>query len=376
MSTVLILSASTGNGHNQAANSLKNELEASGYSVHITDPLREEGKMMDTLIEEGYELLAARMPKVYGKMYKISDYNKLINKGVGNFLKITLRRTIFKLIQQYQPDLLISTHPFYVNVVSYLKAKGKTDLPYIAVVTDYMAHRFYVNKYVDAYIVGSNYTKDTLIEKGAVAANIYNYGIPIRKEFSQPRQAPKDDIFTLLIMGGSMGLSYMKKCLKSLLHNKHEFRVFVVCGNNAKLKDELEAKFSGHRKGKEIIVYGFCPNIPELMDQSDVIITKPGGLTATEAINKNIPMLIPFYIPGQEEENAEILVNAGVAIRITDISKLNEVVDRFFREPSLLENMRRNAQKLSAERSPGDIVQLAAKLIYPKKQKKSFQLNA
>jgi len=112
------------------------------------------------------------------------------------------------------------------------------------------------------------------------------------------------------------------------------------------------------------------------MDQSDVIITKPGGLTATEAINKNIPMLIPFYIPGQEEENAEILVNAGVAIRITKISELNKVVDRFFQEPSLLENMRRNAQKLAAERTPGNIVQLADKLISAKKQQKSLQLNA
>jgi len=375
MPTVLILSAATGNGHNQAANSLKNDLEASGYTVHITNPLREEGKIMDTLIEDGYELLAARMPKFYGKMYKIADY-KLINKGVGNFLKITLRKTILKLIRQYQPDLLISTHPFYVSVVSYLKANGETDLPLITIVTDYMAHRFYVSKYVDAYIVGSNYTKDTLIEKGAVADNIYNYGIPIRKEFSQPRKTPKDSIFTLLIMGGSMGLSYMKKCLKNLLHNTHEFRVLVVCGNNDKLKNELEAKFAGKQNGKEIIVYGICPNIPELMDQSDVIITKPGGLTATEAINKNIPMLIPFYIPGQEEENAEILVNAGVAIRITKISELNKVVDRFFQEPSLLENMRRNAQKLAAERTPGNIVQLADKLISAKKQQKSLQLNA
>ena len=128
MPTVLILSASTGNGHNQAANSLKNELEAFGYTVHITDPLREEGKMLDTLIEEGYELLASKMPKFYGKMYKISDYNKLINKGVGNFLKITLRKTIFNLIQQYRPDLVISTHPFYVSVVSYLKAEGKIEI--------------------------------------------------------------------------------------------------------------------------------------------------------------------------------------------------------------------------------------------------------
>jgi len=100
------------------------------------------------------------------------------------------------------------------------------------------------------------------------------------------------------------------------------------------------------------------------MDQSDLIITKPGGLTVSEAINKNIPILIPFFIPGQEEQNSEILVRAGVAARISDFSELNQVVNKLFDNPALLEGMRLKALEISQELSPDCIVQLADNLIY------------
>lgn len=375
MSKVLILSASTGHGHNQAANSLKNELEASGYTVHIVDPLREEGRVMDTLIEDGYSILASRLPKMYGKMYKIAD-NKLVNKGLVTFLNVTLRNTVYHLIQENKPDLLISTHPLLVNVVSVLKAGGRIKLPFISVVTDYMAHQTYVNKYVDAYIVGSSYTKDTLVEKGILDSKIYTYGIPIRKEFRQPRKENKDKVFTILVMGGGTGMSYIKKCILKLVENTHSFRIIVVCGNNQKLKKELEEKYSGAVNGKEIIVYGYCPNIPDLMDQSDVIVTKPGGLTVTEAINKNIPIIIPFYIPGQEEENTEVLVKAGVAASTNNKTELNKIIDRFCEDPSLLEEMRSKARDISREQSPDCIVQLADRLISNTNRRKTFKLKS
>ncbi|MGI6451245.1 MAG: MGDG synthase family glycosyltransferase [Desulfitobacteriia bacterium] len=376
MAKVLILSASTGHGHNQAAKCLKSELEASGYTVSIVEPVKEESKFMEKLVDDGYQLLASRLPKMYGKLYKIT-YHKYVNKGVVTFLNLTLSTTIFQLIQEHTPDLLIVTHPLFVNVVSLLKADGKIDLPFIAIVTDYMAHLFYVNKYVDAYIVGSRYTKDTLTEKGVSADKIYAYGIPIRKEFRQPRREHKDNTFTILLMGGGMGVPYMRKCLEKLLINKHNFRLLVVCGNNQKLKTSLENKLAGLTTGgKEIKIYGFTPNIADLMDESDVIVTKPGGLTVTEAINKNIPIIIPFFIPGQEEENTEILVRAGLAVRVSDTKELNQLIDRFVENPNLLLNMRQRAKELSRELSPDSIIQLTDRLIFNHKlsREKNVQL--
>jgi processive 1,2-diacylglycerol beta-glucosyltransferase len=362
MSKILILSASTGHGHNQAANSLKQELEASHYQVTIVEPLKEEGRIMDMLIDDGYNILARKLPKMYGRLYRMTG-RKLVNKSVITFFNMTLSSTISQLAKEHKPDLLIVTHPLFVNVVSFLKASGRINLPFIAVVTDYMAHRFYVNKHVDAYIVGSSYTKDTLIEKGVLENKIFTYGIPVRKEFREPRSVDKDSIFTLLLMGGGMGIPYLKKCLGEILKNNHEFRIFVVCGNNQKLKNELEEKYADSFKGKEVKIFGFTPNIAELMDQSDIIITKPGGLTVTEAINKNIPIIIPYFIPGQEEENTKILLKAGVATSVKTLSKLNEVIDRFYKNPYLLEEMRLKAREISKEQSPDSIVQLADRLI-------------
>lgn len=362
MSRVLILSASTGHGHNQAANSLKNGLEASGYTVNIVQPFKEESRIMEKLVDDGYSLLARRMPKMYGKLYKMT-YHKYVNKSVIVFINMTLSTTITHLIKENQPDLIISTHPLFVNVVSFLKTGGKIDLPFVAIVTDYMAHQFYVNKHVNAYIVGSSYTKETLTQKGVPEHKIFTYGIPIRQEFRQPRQANKDKIFTILLMGGGMGIPYIRKCLKAISDNKHKIRVLVVCGNNQKLQNELKEKYSRGIPGKEIKIYGFTHQIPEMMDQSDVIVTKPGGLTVTEAINKNIPIIIPFFLPGQEEENTEILIKAGVAAKVSNSSDLNILIDLYCENPRILEDMRHKAREMSRDLSLDSIVKLTDRLI-------------
>ncbi|WP_368293267.1 glycosyltransferase [Dehalobacter sp. TBBPA1] len=373
MPKVMIFSASTGHGHNQAADCLKKELEASGYSVRIVEPLKkEESWIMEALIDDGYHILATRLPKMYGKLYKIT-YNEFLNKNVKRILNRAMDSVIEQLIQEYKPDLLITTHPLHVGVVSYLKASGRLNLPFISLVTDYMAHQFYVNSFVDAYIVGSPYTKDTLTEKGVPENKIHIFGIPVREEFRQPRLVRNNDVFTLLIMGGSMGIPYIRKCLKTLMENRHHLRILVVCGSNRKLWTDLAKKYEGTFNDKDVVIYGFTSNIYDLMDQSDVIITKPGGLTASEAINKNIPIIIPFFIPGQEEENTEILVKAGVAVRTSRISELNPLIDSFCLNPGLLEEMRENASDLARQLSPGSIVGLADQLLYESLQVKEYQ---
>ena len=364
MAKVLILSASTGHGHNQAANNLKNELEASGYEVRIAEPLKEEGRVMETLIDDGYNILATKLPKMYGKIYKVTG-QKYINKGIITFFNKTLGNTINSLIEDYEPNLVISTHPLLVNVVSYLKSNSKKGLPFIAVVTDYMAHQFYISSFVDAYIVGSSYTKDTLMEKGIAENKIFTYGIPIRREFREPRKSRYDEVLTVLIMGGSMGVPYIKQCLEKLVEdNDNDLRLLVVCGSNSGLRKELQQKYLGSYKGKEITIYGFTSKIPELMDESDVLVTKPGGLTVTEAISKNIPMIIPFFIPGQEEENTEVLVKAGVAVKVKNASELTALIKALQVNRDLLTKMSQKAQEISRALSPDSIVSLADSLIY------------
>jgi len=363
MPSVLVLSASTGQGHNQAASSLKAELETYGYKVIIAEPVKEAGQLMDLLVEKGTGILETKLPKIYGKLYKMTE-NTMINKSVASLIKVALSNTVMHLIDEHKPDLLVTTHPLLVNVVSSLKTKGKTDLPFIAVVTDYIAHPFYVNRFVDAYIVGSKYTRETLISKEISEDKIFTSGIPVSKEFRQRIPVNRESVFSILLMGGSMGMPSIKKCLKQLLLNRHHLKIVVVCGYNDKLKNELERKYSTVADNKDLVIYGYTNEIPMLMDKSDLLITKPGGLTVTEAINKNIPMVIPFLLPGQEEENADILVRAGVAAMVSDISELNRVIDDLYENPAQLENMRQKAREISRELTPDCIIQIADRLLY------------
>ncbi|MTI66217.1 MAG: galactosyldiacylglycerol synthase [Firmicutes bacterium] len=363
MKKVLIFTASTGGGHNQAATSLEEEFIIQGFNVTKVDALKETSKILDLLIADGYKVLAKNLPKLYGGLYKISD-KKRINDKVTNILTKLVRKSLYEKIKKNDPDLIIATHPFIVNVVGSLKEKNKIHIPFISIVTDYHIHQTYVNRNVDAYIAGSNHTKECIIERGIPKDRIYSYGIPIRKDFLKPKLVHKnDDAFTILLMGGSMGVRSIKKVLKNLVNNKNKLRVIVVCGNNRLLQKRLKRRFKNVYKNKEIIIYGFTKKIPILMDKSDIVITKPGGLTTSEAIAKKVPMLIPYMIPGQEEENADYLVKSNMAIRVTEINNINDIIYKITSNKEILNIMRDNMKKVASNHSMGNIIELSNKLI-------------
>jgi processive 1,2-diacylglycerol beta-glucosyltransferase len=359
---VLIFTASTGHGHNSAAKSLGKELVFHGYDVLTIEPLKEASKSLDTIIADGYKMLATKLPKMYGTLYKISNV-ELMNQKLSKVLIKVLEDRIYNFIIEHKPSLIISTHPLIVNVISALKEEGKVTAPFISVVTDYQAHQSYINSYVDAYIAGSHPTKESLIEKGINADKVYTYGIPIRREFHlKDNNLEKDQLFSILLMGGSMGVNGIKKALKNLLEVQYPLKIIVVCGNNESLKKSLEHKYSADTHNKKVEILGFSDQIPQLMDISDIIITKPGGLTVTEALAKNIPLIIPYYIPGQEKENTEVLVKAGVALSV-DIKDIDEVIVDLIENPNKLIAMKEQIKDITKNHSLDSTVHLAISLM-------------
>lgn len=365
MKKLLIFTASTGGGHNQAARSLEELFETNGYDVVTLDALKEANKIMNCVITDGYELLVKRFPKAYRELYKKSN-GKKINLGIIHLITKLIEEKIYYLIQEHEPTIIIATHPFVINIIGEFKRKREISIPFISIVTDYKAHQTYIHENVDAYITGSDYTKIGMIKKGIKKERIFPHGIPIRKEFficSIDKKKNKEDTFTLLLMGGSMGLKAMEKVLENIMSSKNKMKIIAVCGNNKKLKKKIEKKYQGKFKNKEVCVYGFTQNIPQLMEISDVIITKPGGLTVSEAIVKNVPMIIPYVIPGQEEENADFLVQSGVAIRTKKIKDMKDRIEDLIKKPQDLLNMKRKLKDLSKMYDRGSIVQLADELI-------------
>ncbi|MDK2918745.1 MAG: processive 1,2-diacylglycerol beta-glucosyltransferase [Candidatus Petromonas sp.] len=365
MKKVVILTASTGGGHNQAARSLENVFQSHGYEVTIIDFLKVTSKMMDKIFVEGYSILSNNLPRVYKGLYKYSNY-KVVNSRITNYMSKIFHKRIFKVINEINPDLIVGTHPFIVNIICKLKEKGKLLVPFISVITDFKAHRIYVNNYVDAYITGSEYTSLSMIKKGINKEKVYTYGIPIRREFlrkSSTKTYRNNEVFTVLLMGGSMGYRAIEDVLRGLVNSKNKIKIIVVCGRNKSLMENIKVNYQNKYKNKEIIVYGFTEDIPKLMESSDLLISKPGGLTVSEAIAKRLPMLIPYMIPGQEEENAEFLAQSGVARIIDDINEIDKEIDGFINNQYVLKRMEKNMEKLSEDYSLDDIVRLGDKLI-------------
>lgn len=364
MKKVLILTTSTGQGHNQAAASVENAFKSHGYTTIKYDFLARNSKLLNNIIVYGYEFLASKFSFIYGLLYNLSD-TKFTNK----LLKLPFylnSRKFYKKVDELKPDLIVASHAFSINVMRKFK-KVHPEIPYILIVTDFKAHSTYIDHIVDAYVTGSNYTKNNLIKTGITPDKIYPIGIPINERFYKEKTSAeelKDDYFNLLLMSGSLGLDSISLVLKQLLKNKNKLRITVVCGKNEKLKKNLINYCSNYNfSDKKLHILGYTTDIAYLMDYCDLIISKPGGLTVTESIVKNIPLIIPFSIPGQEQENTDFLVGEGYSISIDSIDNINNVVNYYINNPEDLTNIKNKLKSLSSSYSIEKIVYIGEDLL-------------
>lgn len=362
MKKILVLTTSTGEGHNQAANSISFKFEQAGYKVIKHDFLRSNSKLFAKLFINGYEFFASSFPIIYGYFYKITNH-KIINSLIHKAFYF-IRKKLFNIVSKEKPDIVLVTHPFAVTLAASIKAKF--NIPALVIVTDFKAHGTYINNNIDGYIVASDDTKINLSTRGIDINKIHTFGIPVKDEFFINRiedLSKSDDYFNILLMSGSMGLRNISYVLKELLNNKNKLRITIVCGKNESLKNELNEKYNKYIKDKKLHIIGFSRDIDVLMEYSDLIISKPGGLTATEAIAKHLPLIIPFAIPGQEYENVEVLTSNGYAIYLDNLLELNSLIDRFIDNPKELNKIKNNMTKLSTLYSKDKIVNLSDNLL-------------
>lgn len=338
MKKVLILTASTGGGHNQVAKTL--ELLAGEIAdVKRVDFLKEENRIMDMVIAEGYDVLATKFPELYGRLYRFANKDRKKTR-LNDIMRRMIHRRVREIIKEYSPDLIIGCHTFAIPIISSLRKRGYYNKQFISIITDFDAHYNYVSQEVDLYITGSAYTNLTLIDKGIAPDRIECVGIPISPAFYQPRvRTTGEEVFTILIMGGSMGVDYMEDTIENLFEMKETVRFLVVCGRNSHLQEKLKRQLERYPIDNSVEIYGFVDNIQTFMDRADLIVTKPGGLTATEAIVKNLPMVVPYYIPGQEEENLNYLTLANLAIAVSDVSKVGHTVSFLIHNKERLKQM-------------------------------------
>lgn len=362
---ILIFSATTGTGHNQAANNLKSFLEDENVVevVNLFNVNKVKKSLTDSFFDKSFLFLANKMPNLYRNIYNTADW-KITSKLIKN-LFISNKKSIMDKIIEFKPDVILSSHPYSIPLVlSQIKNKN---IPFIQVVTDFKAHNIYVDSDTDAYIVGSDYTKNSLIDRGIKETKINIFGIPIRSEFYNSNKV-KSDKFRLLIMGGGMGLDSMELSIRRLLDLDLDIVITVVCGSNVDLKLKLEKDYKNKIFSENLKIYGYTNNISEIMDNSDVIVTKPGGLTTTECIAKRLPMIIPFYIAGQEEENIEFLKQEKLAIVLNEVSELPKELNKIISNKEKYNEYVSNLDRLASRYSLNSIKNLIDKIVLEKKK--------
>ena len=382
---VLIMSASTGGGHNRAAKAMKDEIEkkyidGENITCEIVDSLKLINTTMDKIISSGYEKSAKYTPKAWGGVYKMSDAN-IVSKHEykGNLFNTLLASKLKKLLKESKPDLIIGTHPFPMIALSTLKKKYPYRNafnsffvpPLISVLTDYTAHSTYIQDEIDYYIAGDEYVKEVLISEGVDEEKIKPYGIPVEKSFLEHREknvvleelglAP--DKFTVLLMGGSFGAGNIKDTLKELLDIDRDFQILVITGRNESLKEKLEKSLEKHTIDKNICILGFTQNMNDILSAVDIIVSKPGGLTTTECLLKELPMIIPYYIPGQEEENMDFLSNCGAALRTSKKFTIGVLLKVLIDNPDRMELLKNNIKAIKKQNTSEDIANLVANIL-------------
>ena len=336
---ILIATITAGAGHLQAAAALEEAWREAqpGDVVERVDVRDFFSPLHRKVYTDGYVQLIAKAPEFWGLVFKQTDNPELVRK-LAKFkaaFKSNSTRKIAAHIRDFAPDAVVCTHYLPLEILGQMRARWEGRPPLtISVVTDFEAHALWMEPNVDLYCVAAEETKARLVARGAPPADVLATGIPISRRFSAAPDAPavrkrlglRDDLPILLVLGGGFGMGPVAEILTELDKLALPFQTVVVAGRNEELRRELAVR--DHRHPTQIL--GFVNNMQDLMAIADMIITKPGGLTSSEALALGKPLFMLNPIPGQEAANSDFLLGHGVA------AKANRVEDLPFRLEQLL----------------------------------------
>lgn len=369
---ILILTASTGGGHKRASSALEHYINSTkeDAKVLVVDSLEYCGKTFNKAVSEGYHYLATKTPKIYGKAYRMADNDNIINTFVEK-VNAQMSRRLLPLITKFKPDVIVTVHPFAAKMAGVLKGKEYINMPVIAIITDFAGHRAYIDDNVDEYVVATDAMIEELSIKYKVKEDrINSLGIPIYNSFYTPPDIDEINksigfskkIPTILIMAGSFGVTDILEIYENLIDLKTKYQIIVITGKNKRLykafKENIKESLKIGNPYKPTKLFYFINNVQDYMHISDLIITKPGGLTVSESLATGLPLAIFNAIPGQEEDNAEYLTSHGMAIAIEKGRTGALQIEDLIKEPETLEEMRDNCNKFSKKQAAENIYSL------------------
>lgn len=368
MKNILIFYASYGGGHLNAAKSIYEFISNyyNNYSIELIDCMKYVNKTVEKLSTAAYREAAKKAPWVWGKIYNDSQKGPLAHLSTRSNKIMAIK--LLRLLREKKPDLIISTHPFSSQMCSYLKRKEKITAKIVTIMTDFAPHDQWLvgSDFTDYFFVANDKMKEYLISTNISQKKIFVTGIPLSSRFLQKYDRKKilesfhlnDGKKNILFFGGGefgLGKSRTFNILDCLIQTGKDTQIIAIAGKNEKMKAKFDEIVEKNGATKNVKVLRFTNQIPELMSISDLVVTKPGGMTTTESLASGLPMLIINPIPGQEEENARFLENKGVGIWIKKEDDVSKILHNLFSNPDKLTKMKENALAIGHPNSTKNI---------------------
>ena len=354
---ILIVSASIGNGHMQAATAIYEELRAkTSCSVEVVDFLqvgqfrypelnRLQIELMNLMKTSYYGMLKVA-PNLYKELYKITENQQ--TRKMLDFINAANQKTMASLVTRYRPHVVVCTHPFPLGAAGALRIKKRLSYTLAGVITDFAVHPWWIAGGIDHYFVANEVMANQLVEHGIPPGRVTVSGIPVGNHFIPSGRTTINKVPKLLVMGGGLGFGRMEITLKKLEDLPSAVEVTVVTGKNEELEQQLMLLTKKMRN--KVTVLSFSPHIAAMMKEADLLISKPGGLTCSEALAVNLPMILLNSLPGQEEENANYLHSQGSALWIKEGGDMMpKIVEIVFDKPEILRKMQEKCAEISPQ---------------------------
>lgn len=367
---ILVVTASMGSGHNKAANAVAEAIKRKYpvNKINVIDFMSTETAYFNSLVKDIYLKMLDHTPSVYEFFYKFtSDSTK--GSTIQSVFAHAMKKDMRELIKKYEADMVICTHPFPCAAASYLKQTGEINIPLITVMTDFCVHQFWLYKNIDIYFTANDLLKKEMVNQGLLEERIFVTGIPVGYNFRVDYN--RDDLLAkfklekdkpvALIMGGGLGLGGVKNALCQLERLKKDIQILVITGANVALWSEMN-EYAQHSKHK-IFVWGYSHNIQEFMSVATFLISKPGALTISEALTRELPMILHDPIPGPEVENAKFVSDNGAAIWVKHQDTLDAVVREVLSDATILPKLRNNAKVLKKPYASDNIADVIANML-------------
>jgi len=370
MRHLLILSVSAGAGHVRAAQAVEAAAKTARVKATHIDLLTLVPRQFRKLYADQYIKLVEKLPELWSYLYAKSDRpsrDSWIGKLKRSIEKLNTRK-LYAQIARLKPDAILCTHFLPAELLSRQKAAGKPLPPLWVQVTDFDVHALWVHSHIDHYCVASDEVAYRLADRGVSHGRITVTGIPVMPQFSTPLERPtcaaelglNHEKFTALMMAGGAGVGALDILAARLLELSGDqqpgFQLIALAGKNAGLLAKL--KDLARRHPDQLFPLGFTTTVERVMTAADLVITKPGGLSVSECLAKGKPMLLVSPIPGQEERNADYLLESGAAVKAVDAATLEFKFGRLLGDAQRLRAMGEAAHRIGRPNAAAEVLAL------------------